>query len=310
MKTVDKRLPALIRFATAITVLNLVGHAYLGFEPSPAHVVVALATAYSLELLFEAVTARTEHRMPIFMKSGRDLFYFLLPSHISALACSMLLFTNTNMLPLIFATAVAILSKVIFKVPINGRMRHFLNPSNTGIAVCLLLFPAVSTTPPYQFSENVSGYGDWVLIGIFTMLGSFLNAKFTKKIPLIAAWLGGFFLQAVIRTNIFGTSTLAALAPMTGVAFLLFTFYMISDPSTTPMKTRNQIAFGFSVAALYGVLMSLHIVFGLFLALFTVCTARGLYFWILSLDFSRSIEPVSMEFDRKPALEESIPYRA
>jgi len=195
----------------------------------------------------------------------------------------MLLFTNVGLLPVVFGTAVAVLSKIIFRVNMNGRMRHFLNPSNTGIAVCFMLFPWIGSAPPYQFTENVSGVWDWVLVGIFVTLGSFLNTVFTRKMPLIFAWLGGFFLQAVIRTSIFDTATVAALMPMTGVAFLLFTFYMISDPSTTPMKMKNQIFFGFSVAALYGVLMSLHVVFGLFFALLIVCSLRGGYFWVHSL---------------------------
>ena len=47
-KAVDNRIPALIRFASAISLLNIVGHFYLGFEQSYSHVVVALVTAYSV----------------------------------------------------------------------------------------------------------------------------------------------------------------------------------------------------------------------------------------------------------------------
>ena len=35
--------------------------------------------------------------------------------------------------------------------------------------------------------------------------------------------------------------------PMSGVAFILYTFYMVTDPPTTPGTTRNQIFFGASV---------------------------------------------------------------
>jgi hypothetical protein len=63
---------------------------------------------------------------------------------------------------------------------------------------------------------------------------------------------------------------------MTGVAFILYTFYMITDPATTPSGRRDQIAFGLSVAAVYGLLMVTHIVFGLFFALTIVCVCRGL----------------------------------
>ena len=63
---------------------------------------------------------------------------------------------------------------------------------------------------------------------------------------------------------------------MTGVAFILYTFYMVTDPATTPSGRRDQIGFGLSVAAVYGLLMVMHVVFGLFFALTIVCAVRGL----------------------------------
>jgi len=106
--------------------------------------------------------------------------------------------------------------------------------------------------------------------------GSLLNTLFTERIPLILAWLGGFAAQAVIRHFLFGEQLLAALTPMTGLAFVLFTFYMVTDPGTTPSNKRSQAIFGASVAAAYGVLVALHVVFGLFFALSIVTIGRGL----------------------------------
>jgi enediyne biosynthesis protein E5 len=295
MTKTDNRVPALIRFASAITVLNLFGHFYLGFEQSVAHWVFALLTAYSLEIVFEFIEAKVNKRPIAFMKGGvKDFVIFLLPAHISASAVSMLLFTNERIMPVIFATSIAMLSKVLFKVNINGKPRHFLNPSNTGIGTMLLIFPWVGVAPPYQFSEATSGWADWLLVCIFLTLGSLLNAVFTKKIPLILAWVGGFFLQAVIRTTIMDTSTVGALMPMSGVAFLLFTFYMISDPATTPISKKGQIAFGAGVAAVYGIMMSLHIVFAMFIALMTVCTVRGLYYWFVDVFATKEVTTQSV----------------
>jgi hypothetical protein len=42
----DLRLPALRRFAVAITLLNVFGHTVLGFEQSWAQPLAALVTAY------------------------------------------------------------------------------------------------------------------------------------------------------------------------------------------------------------------------------------------------------------------------
>src|SRR5882762_1920545 len=64
--------------------------------------------------------------------------------------------------------------------------------------------------------------------------------------------------------------------PMTGAAFILFTLYMIPDPATTPLKPARQVLFGFSVAVVYATLQLLHLLFGLFFALLTVCAIRGL----------------------------------
>ena len=64
--------------------------------------------------------------------------------------------------------------------------------------------------------------------------------------------------------------------PMTGVAFLLYTFYMVTDPATTPAAPRYQVAFGLSVAAVYSILMAVHVVFGLFFSLSIVSAGRGI----------------------------------
>src|SRR3972149_594133 len=53
--------------------------------------------------------------------------------------------------------------------------------------------------------------------------------------------------------------------------------YMVTDPPTTPSTPRSQTMFGASVAAVYGLLMVSHVVFGLFFALTIVSTVRGLY---------------------------------
>ena len=139
----------------------------------------------------------------------------------------------------------------------------------------LLLFPIVGIAPPYQFTERLGAAGDWILPCVIIVSGTFLNAKFTGRLPLIAAWLAGFALQACARSLIFGTPTIAALTPMTGMAFILFTFYMVTDPATSPARTRAQILFGAGVAAVYGFLVVCHVVFGLFFALTIVCALRG-----------------------------------
>jgi hypothetical protein len=65
------RLGGLRRFAVAITVLNILGHAFFGFEQSFAQPVVALVSAYSVELLLELIDARCNRRPLRFWVVGR-----------------------------------------------------------------------------------------------------------------------------------------------------------------------------------------------------------------------------------------------
>ena len=105
----------------------------------------------------------------------------------------------------------------------------------------LLLFPLVGIAPPYQFTENTSGWVDWALPLIIIGTGSYLNIKATGRIPLIVAWVTAFAAQALVRSAIHGTPWNAGLMPMTGFAFILFTFYMITDPATSPAKPRVRL---------------------------------------------------------------------
>ncbi|HEX2271900.1 MAG TPA: hypothetical protein VHH35_20320 [Pyrinomonadaceae bacterium] len=294
------RLGGLRRFAIAITVLNILGHTFFGFEQSWAHPLVALASAYSAELLLEFIDARCNRRPLRFMGGGaRKFVEFLLSAHITGLACAMLLYANERFGPIIFASVVAICSKCILRAPAERGTRHFFNPSNFGITITLLVFSWVSVAPPYQFTENMTGVGDWILPAVIVCTGTFLNARFTHRLPLIAAWLGGFVAQAAVRSVFFDTPLDAALVPMTGVAFILYTFYMVTDPATTPEGRREQIAFGFSVAAVYGLLMVTHVVFGLFFALTIVCTVRGL--WMYAVRWIKRREREELDAVAAPA---------
>jgi Na+-translocating ferredoxin:NAD+ oxidoreductase RnfD subunit len=276
------RLGGLRRFAVAITVFNILGHTVFGFEQSWLHPFVALATGYSLHILLEIISAATEGRTVRFRGGWRKFVDFLLPAHISALAVSMLIYPNARLWPIAFATAVAIGSKSIFRIPVGKGTRHLFNPSNIGISTTLLLFPWVGIAPPYHFTENLFGAGDWILPAIIAVSGTMLNMRFTRKLPLISAWVGGFVFQAFVRSFVFGTPVVAALLPMTGVAFVLYTFYMVTDPPTTPPSARGQVCFGAAVAATYSLLMMLHVVFGLFFALTIVSAARGIGVYALA----------------------------
>ena len=275
MSRPNLRLAALRRFAITISVLNLLGHTVLGFENSWAQLFVALLTAYFTEIFLEIVDAWAGKRTPKFAGGATNFIDFLLPAHISGLAVSMLLYTGGLLLPFAFASAVAIASKALFTAKVNNVERHFLNPSNTGIAVTVFLFPALAPIMPWQFTEQLSSNLSSAFPVVIICLGTFMNVRYAKRMPLVLGWVCAFALQGIVRCFVNDLPLVVGLVPMTGVSFVLFTFYMITDPGATPSDRRGQIIFGAATAFVYCMLVVNHIGFAFFYALLIVSFARG-----------------------------------
>jgi drug/metabolite transporter superfamily protein YnfA len=195
----------------------------------------------------------------------------------------MLLYVNDQIWVMLFGITVAVGAKWVLRAPVRGRLRHYMNPSNLGIATVLLTFGWASIAPPYHFTENLHGWTDWIIPVAIITLGTMLNAKLTGRMWLIMAWVGVFVIQSVVRGIMLDTSIPGALAPMTGVAFVLFTNYMITDPGTSPSKPASQMAFGGGVAVVYAFFTGAGIAYGLFFATATVCLIRGGFLWALHI---------------------------
>jgi len=271
------RLFALWYFTTLMIVWNILGHTFLGFEQSHAATVVCIGTAIFFQFFLEWVDATAKNREVRWAGSWANFLNALPAALIPGFACSMLLYPNERLWPFVFAVALSICSKVLFRAPVvGGRTQHVFNPSNFGVALTLVLFPQVGFAPPYHFTENVTAVWDWILPGFILLTGVVIHGCFTGRLPLVAAWVIGFALQGQFRACLSGTPHLVPFMPMTSAAFIVFTLYMVPDPATTPLKPWRQAAFGFAVAIVYGIIQMLHLVFGLFFALLTVCAIRGI----------------------------------
>jgi hypothetical protein len=278
----DTRYLALRNFAMSISAFNIFGYTLLGFEQPWIWPILAVAVGYLTDLTLETISGWAYRRTPRYRgRGGRGLYEFLLPAHITSLAVNMLLYANNQFLPVAFGVVVGVGGKYILQAPIHGRMRHYMNPSNFGIAVTLVVFGSwVNIAPPYEFTEKANTFFRVMVPVIIITAGTVINALLTKRTALIVGWLGGFAIQAFVRHAIWHVSLFGALGPMTGVAFVLFTNYMITDPGTTPSKGWPKFMFGASVATVYGVLMEFNVVYTLFFATAVVCFLRGMGWWV------------------------------
>ena len=279
-KRTNKVITALRRFAISITIFNILGYTVLGFEQPWLYPFLAVGTAYTTEILLEIINAKVTHREVRFRGNGfKGLVEFLFPAHISGLALNMLTYVNDHVWAMIFGVVVAVGAKWVLQAPVYGRLRHYMNPSNFGITIMLLVFPWVNMTPPYHFSEKVDTWVGWLIVAVILISGTVLNSLLTGRMWLIAGWLSFFVVQAFLRGALFDTSIPGALAMGTGIAFVLYTNYMVTDPGTSPSKPVSQFAFGAGIAMMYGFFTAAHIAYGLFFATATVCLIRGMFLW-------------------------------
>jgi Na+-translocating ferredoxin:NAD+ oxidoreductase RnfD subunit len=279
--------------ATLATVFTILGHTVFGFEQPVAQVFVALIAGYSCALFFEWVDARANNVPPGYSGGGfRKLVDFLLSAHMTSITLSFLMYFNSRLWIMALTVALAIGSKYVLRVCVNGRLQHFMNPSNFGIAVVLIVYQWTGVLP-WAFTVDLQGAADWIVPLVIVGLGFRLNLLFTGRLPMVAAWLVTFIVLGVARALLRNTPVADELVVLTGIPMVLFTFYMITDPQTTPSKLRSQILFGGGIAVFYTVLLLMHVQYMMFYSVTVVCAIRGLWLTAVSLR-EPSVRPAPM----------------
>jgi Na+-translocating ferredoxin:NAD+ oxidoreductase RnfD subunit len=184
---------------------------------------------------------------------------FPLTPPIIGLASSLLLDARSA-LPYLGAVTLAVASKAA----LTYRGRHFMNPANFGVTVMLQLFPHQVTGMPTLFGGYLTPTLVFAALGLATVVRA-------RQTEVSFSWILGFVVFGLLRAAVTGMRWVVALAPAFGPAFLLFSFHMISDPSTTPRTRAQRIGFGIAVALLDALLRLMRIPYGSFYALFVVC---------------------------------------
>jgi hypothetical protein len=270
--------------ATMATVFTILGHTVFGFEQPWSQVAVALLSGYATAILFEWVDARVNGDVPGYAGGGPlKVVDFLLSAHMTAITLSFLLYFNERLWIMAFAVSLAIGSKYVLRIRNPaGRLQHFMNPSNFAIAIVLATFQWTGVLP-WSYTTELSGAADWIVPLIIVILGARLNLMFTGRLPTIASWLVTFVALAFFRSYLRGTGVTAELVVLTGIPMVLFTFYMITDPQTSPGRLGSQILFGSGIAAAYSILLTLQVNYTMFYSVTAICALRGLWMLAASL---------------------------
>ena len=156
---------------------------------------------------------------------------------ISAFGLSLLLKTN-HWTVAAFAAFVAIISKYIIRF--NGK--HVFNPSALGIVAAILL-TGDAWVSPGQWGSAI------VLVFAVLCLG-FIVVTRVQKLDVSLAFLGTFALLLFIRQIIYlGWPMDFFVQSVSTGSLLLFSFFMITDPKTTPDHGVARILWSIAIAA-------------------------------------------------------------
>jgi Na+-transporting NADH:ubiquinone oxidoreductase subunit NqrB len=136
------------------------------------------------------------------------------------------------------AAFLAIASKFTLRI----RGRHFFNPANFGICALMLLTPRAWCSPA-QWGE-----GGLLLLWMIALGCTVAHRAFRSDVSL--AFLGAWAFLRAARVLWLGQPGAVLAHQLESGGLILFTFFMISDPKTTPRARLSRVAFGAVVAAL------------------------------------------------------------
>lgn len=242
--------PRLMQVAI-LAMFTLLGRLTLGFQVSWVQISAAVL---SVCLLDSAIVYWHSHNL-IVPASGL----------ISGLSLGLLL-RAPGTWPFILAGITTVLGKHFIRV--HGR--HIFNPSNLGLLVILVLPWAHAYITPGQWGTS------WGALLLVVNLGFFLIYR-VRRLHLVAASFVGFVAFALIRCALGVCMLNSIYATLISGSLLLFVFFMITDPQTSPGTTTGRVLFGVAVMALDALLRMAAIPGSLFVALFGGCAVYGAF---------------------------------
>ena len=212
--------PRLYQIAVLASLL-VYGVGGLGFDISAARAGLILVTV----LVTQAVCDRLDGPRPANIKSAL----------ISGLSLCLLLRTNYTSLA-IAGAVIAIAGKFVFRY----RGKHLFNPTNGGIVALMVLTPYVWVSP-----------GQWGSVALFAFLMACLGTVVvTRAARSDVTFAFILFYGALLfgRSVYLGEPLTIPLHRLQSGGLLLFTFFMISDPKTTPDSRAGRVLFAALVA--------------------------------------------------------------
>jgi enediyne biosynthesis protein E5 len=200
-----------------LTALLLYGLTRLDFDVTPARAALIVSTALLTQWIGGRLTRLSK--------------FDPLSALISALSLCLLLRTSEPWVASL-ASVIAIGSKFVIRI----RGKHVFNPTNFALIATMVLTRRAWVSP-----------GQWGNLAFFAFLiacagGLVVNRAARSDVTF--AFLGSYAALLFARMTWLGQRAAVPIHQMESGALLLFSFFMISDPRTTPNSRPGRILFG------------------------------------------------------------------
>lgn len=207
--------------------LMLIGAMHISDARGIINAFVAVVTA----TIIDAVVGLLQRRKSLFSDGGI----------VTALIVALVLSTSVSWYVVVITTTISILSKHILK---SGR-KPFFNPAAFGLLVSI-----------YAFHIGESWWGDLSslppLALLLIVVAGYLVTSRVNKFPQVFGFLITYFtLFGIFGALHVGIAADAYRNPIINSALFL-TFFMMTDPPTSPAKYKQQVAFGVLTALVSG----------------------------------------------------------
>lgn len=228
------------------------GHLMLSFNRAPREIAAAIVGCVALDMIYTRLATRR--------------WIVPLSGLISGMGLAILFTAPGNLWLMLLACWLTISSKYL----VTWQGRHLFNPTNFAL-VLILLFSGgrAAIAPAYQWG------GSWPVVALVFAAGMLVVHR-ARKLPLVLSFWAVFAVGALLRARLTHMPAEITLwATVSGGAFMLFSFFMITDPKTSPASTAGQIAFGVGVGLTDICFQLGTAIFSFFYALFAVCALRA-----------------------------------
>jgi len=206
-----------------ITCILTIGEFTYGILESYTATLLAIVTSIVCELVLgRFVTGRWPH---------------LASSYVTGISVGILM-RSTYLWPYVVCSLLSISSKYALRV----KNRHLWNPSNLGMSVMLFLVPAAVSPLGQQWGND-----KWPP-AIILCLGSLILYTL-GRLHITLTYVAAFTVLSYLRHVLTDQPWISELALLTSPSYLLFMFFMITDPKTTTHGKRRQILVVLLVAA-------------------------------------------------------------